>query len=60
LFSGLTPFRGYYSDGFDFVNVGINATQNIKITQSFNLPLSGAFIVNPANKNIMFQVVISI
>ncbi len=60
LFSGLTPFRGYYSDSFDFVNVGINATQNIKITQNFNLPVSGAFIINPANKNVMFQAVISI
>jgi hypothetical protein len=60
LFSGITPFEGYYSDGFDFVNVGINATKKIKITQNFSLPVSAAFIINPANKNVMFQALISI
>jgi len=60
IFAGFTPFKGYYSDAFDFVNIGFKTTKSIPITEKFSLPVSGALIINPANRNIMFQAVISI
>lgn len=40
-----------YSPGaagdFSIVNVGISASREIKITDSFSLPISGSFIINP-------------
>ncbi|MCF6240295.1 MAG: hypothetical protein L3J74_02990 [Bacteroidales bacterium] len=60
LFAGFTPFAAYYSDGFNFVNIGLKASKEIKISDKFSLPLSGAFIINPAKKNVMFQAVVTL
>lgn len=40
---------GWHSTDGDFklVNIGLGVTKEIKITESFSLPLSGAFILNP-------------
>ncbi len=59
LFVGFTPFEGFYSNGFDFTNIGIKASKEIEITQKFSLPLSGALIMNPADKTVMFQAIVS-
>ena len=40
--------QSYTSDGeFMFTNFGISTSKELKITDSFSLPLSGALIVNP-------------
>ena len=37
----------YGSDGSGFINLGITAAKEIKITDSFSLPVNAAFTVNP-------------
>jgi hypothetical protein len=45
-----------YSPGaagdFSIVNIGVSASREIKITDSFSLPLSGSFIINPDLKQV--------
>ncbi len=59
IFAGFTPFEGFYSDGFDFTNIGFKAAKVIPITQKFSLPLSASFIVNPAANKVLFLATIS-
>ena len=40
----------YSTDGFGLLNIGITGTKALKITDSFSLPLSVAYIVNPNHK----------
>ena len=41
---------------FDFVNVGVKASKEIKITDSFSLPIFGSIIVNPATEDLFYVV----
>jgi len=53
---------GWYSmkedGGFDICNIGVSTSKEIKITDDFTLPLSGAAIVNPAAES--FHIVVGI
>jgi len=55
-FAGLTPSNGYYGagygkvDGFNAVNLGIKATRNLKISDKFDLPLTGTLGINPQSE----------
>ncbi|HEX2920099.1 MAG TPA: hypothetical protein VHO50_02930 [Bacteroidales bacterium] len=46
-FLGGTPAEGYYSDKAAIVNLGITASHNLKISESFSLPVGTSFILNP-------------
>ncbi|MCF6241203.1 MAG: hypothetical protein L3J74_07650 [Bacteroidales bacterium] len=59
VFAGFTPFEGFYSDGFDFTNIGFKASKVIPVTQKFSLPLSASFIINPAANKVLFLATIS-
>ncbi|MBU2650730.1 MAG: hypothetical protein KKA81_07335 [Bacteroidetes bacterium] len=56
IFMGFTPDKGIYltpgAEGFSVVNVGITATRDIKITESFSLPVQASLITNPQAENI--------
>jgi hypothetical protein len=45
------PINGFYGDKLGVVNLGISATNNIKITDSFSLPLNLSVITNPMSGN---------
>lgn len=46
---------GYYGNvGFACVNLGLGATKNLKITESFSLPISTKLIFNPEAKKAFF------
>jgi hypothetical protein len=50
LFAGATPggTNMYYgTTDFNFVNVGVTASKEIKITDDFSLPIFGSYILNP-------------
>jgi len=63
-FSNLSLFVGagngqYTSDGgFNVCNVGIKATESIKFTDSFSLPINGSVILNPSTQ--AFHIVVGI
>ncbi|WP_297088393.1 hypothetical protein [uncultured Draconibacterium sp.] len=44
--------------GFDICNIGISTSKEIKLSESFSLPLSGAVILNPSYES--FHVVVGI
>ena len=45
---------GYYGNYRGFINIGITATKNIKITQTYHLPLTLSVITNPQAEKIYF------
>lgn len=53
---------GWHSSDEDFklVNVGIGTTKEIKITESFSLPISGAVILNPDTEQLYILAGISL
>jgi uncharacterized protein (TIGR02001 family) len=51
-FVGATPGSNknpdyYGTDAFKFLNVGVSATKEVKVSETFSLPVTGSFIVNP-------------
>jgi hypothetical protein len=44
--------------GFDICNIGISTSKEIKITDDFSLPVSGAAILNPSYE--AFHIVVGI
>ncbi len=54
--------NGQYSDksdsAFDICNIGVSTSKEVKITDSFSLPVSGAVILNPSYET--FHVVVGI
>jgi hypothetical protein len=63
LFVGGTPGEsgGYYGvTDFSLINVGFKASREIKITDSFSIPLSGSVILNPASEDLFYVVGITL
>jgi hypothetical protein len=51
---GFTPWEGYYAPKASVVNLSLKATKEIKITDSFSLPVFGQVITNPRSEDIFF------
>lgn len=51
---------GFYGDDFGVINLGIKAEQKVKITKTFDLPLSFSLITNPQAQKIFFVFGISL
>ncbi|MGK9476035.1 TorF family putative porin [Melioribacter sp. OK-6-Me] len=63
LFLGATPGDDamyYGTDSFNVINLGITAGKSIKITDSFELPVFGSLILNPATENLYYVIGISL
>lgn len=56
VFVGGTPMEGLYGTGAGIVNVGCSLTKEIKVTDSFNIPLKGSVVFNPRAENVYFVV----
>jgi hypothetical protein len=56
-FLGITPSQGYYGDGyngkggFGVCNLGITASKNLKITDTYSLPLKATLGFNPQKED---------
>lgn len=57
---GLTPWEGMYSDNFSVLHIGLKASKELKITDSFSLPVFGEIIANPKYEDIFFVFGISL
>ena len=53
---GLVPWKSsmYDVSGFSITNLSLRATKAIKITRSFELPLFGQLVANPASRHLYF------
>lgn len=54
--AGLTPWKGVYANGFNVVNLAVEASKKIPVTKRYALPVSAKLIFNPA-ENSAFMVV---
>ncbi len=52
IYLGLTPEKGLYGDSFGVVNLGINLMKDLKISESFSLPVVSGLIFNPQDENV--------
>lgn len=59
---GITPWKSaiYQTSGFDVTNVTIGASKEIKLSNSFSLPLFANVIFNPAHEDVHFVLGITI
>lgn len=56
---GLTPWDGLYHDDFGVVGVSLKASKDIKITDSFHIPLFGQVIANPSSEDVFLVLGVS-
>ncbi len=49
---GISPWEGMYSDEFNVASIALKASKDIKVTDSFNIPIFTEFTVSPANDNV--------
>lgn len=54
LSAGLTPWEGMYAEDFSVISIGLKAVKEIKITDSFSLPVFGQLITNPRTEDMYF------
>ncbi|MDR2622701.1 MAG: hypothetical protein LBC48_09030, partial [Dysgonamonadaceae bacterium] len=57
---GATPGKGLYASQASVVNISLKASKEIKITDSFSLPVFGQIILNPNREDIFFVFGISL
>ena len=63
IFVGGTPGEDnmYYGvDNFSIINAGLKVSKEIKISESFSLPLFGSIILNPASEDLFYVLGISL
>jgi hypothetical protein len=58
-FGGATLNKGYYANKPAIVNLGISLSKEIKVSESFNIPCKGSFIVNPGTQNVYLVLAVS-
>lgn len=53
---GFTPWESavYGTDGFKFTNIQLGASKEIKLSESFSLPVFGSIVANPYTEDINF------
>ena len=54
---GMVPMESaefYETTGFAITNLALQAEKELKVSETFSLPLFGALTVNPRNENVYF------
>ena len=57
---GISPWKGMYSDGFGVCSISLKASKEIKITDSFSLPVFTQAIIAPQNDSVFLVFGISL
>lgn len=57
---GGTPYKGFFADGPNVVNLKVGIDQPVKITDSYTLNLGGTLVYNPYRENLYFVLTIGI
>jgi hypothetical protein len=60
LFAGFTPFGGYYSENFNFINVGATFSDSFAVAPKLEIPVEITFCTNPSTSQTWFIVGIGI
>lgn len=59
-FAGLTPWKGFYSSGPAFVNLGVGLSKSITLGGNVSIPAKIEFILNPDAQKAFINAIISI
>lgn len=61
VFAGFTPTESYFygTRDFSFINVGINISKEIKVTESFAIPATLTLSTNPDSKKVFMAFMVS-
>ena len=54
IFAGISPFKGYYANSFNLINLGFAINHKVKITEHFSLPFFSKLMLNPYTENLFF------
>lgn len=57
---GISPWTGLYSEGFGWCSLSLKASKNIRLSQTFSLPLFSQVIVTPEHDNVFLVLGISL
>lgn len=57
---GVSPWTGMYSDGFGFCSLSLKASKDIRLSETFSLPLFSQVIVTPEHDNVFLVLGISL
>ena len=57
---GLSPFEGMYDDKMNVVNVSMTMYDQIKLSDSFSLPIRGGVTVNPATERLFLTFAVTL
>ncbi|MGC8865479.1 MAG: hypothetical protein ACP5O2_07135 [Bacteroidales bacterium] len=57
---GFTPKAGFYASRAAIVEVGVNFTKNLKLTNETSLPLGLSLVLNPEEKNLFLVAMLSL
>ncbi len=49
---GISPWKSMYSEEFNVASIGLKAAKDIRVTDSFSIPLFTEVIVSPSNDNV--------
>ncbi len=62
IFAGFTPTESYFygTDKFSFINVGVNVTKEIKVTESFAIPATLTLTTNPNSRKLFMAIMFSL
>jgi len=62
VFAGFCPTESYFyaTDGFSFINVGLSAKKEIKVTEDFLLPAKITLATNPESKRVYVALLLSL
>ena len=60
LFTGFTPFSGYYAHNFAFINIGATFSDSFSISSQLELPVEITFCTNPSTNQTWFVVGVGI
>lgn len=60
LFAGFTPFGGYYSGNFDFINIGATFSDSFAVAPKLEIPVEITFCTNPSTNKTWFVVGVGI
>lgn len=52
---GLTPFKGFYADEMNVVNMNMSVFDEIKLNEQYSLPVSAGLSLNPVTERLLFN-----
>ena len=51
---GINPWESVYAEDFSVIHIGLKASKELKVTDSFSIPVSGEIIANPRSEDVFF------